>query len=147
MSAKSEKALEYFKTGFNCSQSVLTPFHEKFNLKENQSLKLACAFGAGMGRQQLTCGAVTGALMVLGSWFGKGKEDDNSKKTETYEKSVAFIQEFTRLHGSITCLDLLDRLHMNDPEEARIIEAKELYRVKCTRYVADAVEIVENLIE
>jgi C_GCAxxG_C_C family probable redox protein len=142
----SESALEYFKTGFNCAQSVLTPFREQFGLTEDHCLKMACAFGAGMGRQQHTCGAVTGALMVLGLHFGKGKMDDNTKKIHTYEKTVEFMKAFTEKHGSVNCLELLDSLHMAIPEESKEIDARELYRVRCTRYVSDAVQIAGKLI-
>ena len=107
---------------------------------------MACAFGAGMGRQQHTCGAVTGALMVLGLHFGKGKMDDNAKKIHTYEKAVEFMKAFAEKNGSINCLELLDGLHMSDPEESKEIDARELYRVRCTCYVKDAVQITEQLI-
>ncbi len=107
---------------------------------------MACAFGAGMGRKQNTCGAVTGALMVLGLHFGKGKNDDNAKKIHTYEKSVEFMNLFKERHGSVSCLDLLDGLHMDIPEESKEIDTRGLYRVKCTRYVSDAVQITEELI-
>ena len=52
---KSEKAVTLFSQGFNCSQSVLTAFCSEFNISENECLKIACAFGGGMGRRQLTC--------------------------------------------------------------------------------------------
>jgi C_GCAxxG_C_C family probable redox protein len=146
MMDKTETALQYFKTGFNCAQSVLTPFGDQFGLSEDHCLKMACAFGAGMGRQQYTCGAVTGALMILGLHYGKGKMDDNSKKFQTYEKSVEFMKAFTEKHGSINCLELLDGLHMSIPEESKEIDARELYRVRCMRYVSDAVQITEKLI-
>ncbi len=142
----SNSALQYFKTGFNCAQSVLTPFKNQFGISEEHCLKIACAFGAGMGRQQHTCGAVTGALMVIGLHFGKGKMDDNSKKINTYEKAVEFMKAFTEKHGSVNCLELLEGLHMSVPEESKEIEARELYSVKCTRYVSDAVQITEKLI-
>jgi C_GCAxxG_C_C family probable redox protein len=141
-----EPALHYFKTGFNCAQSVLTPFSEQFGLAEDHCLKVACAFGAGMGRQQQTCGAVTGALMVLGLHFGKGKMDDNARKIHTYEKTQEFMKAFTEKHGSINCLELLEGLHMSNPEESKEIDARELYRLKCTRYVSDAVQIAAKLI-
>ena len=76
----SEKALNLFDNKFNCAQSVLTAFAEELGLTEDESLRVACAFGGGMGRQQLTCGAVTGAAMALGLKFGKGKNDERWKK-------------------------------------------------------------------
>ena len=53
--AKSEKALALFSQGFNSSQSVLTAFSTEFNISENECMKIACAFGGGMGTRQLTC--------------------------------------------------------------------------------------------
>lgn len=49
---KSDKAIEYFRNNFNCSQSVLTVFAAEYGLSENDCLKIACAFGGGMGRMQ-----------------------------------------------------------------------------------------------
>ena len=77
---KSEKAINYFQNSFNCAQAVFTPFGLDMGVPEDHCLKIACAFGAGMGRQQCTCGAVTGAMMVLGLHFGKGMGDDNFEK-------------------------------------------------------------------
>ena len=77
---KSEKAVEYFRNKFNCSQSVFTVFSPDYSFSENDSLKVSCAFGGGMGRQQLTCGAVTGALMAIGLKYGKGINDAEEMK-------------------------------------------------------------------
>ena len=75
-----EDATIYFADTFNCSQAVFTVFGKEQGLTEDQCLKIGCAFGGGMGRQQYTCGAVTGALMSLGLHFGRGLNDNISKK-------------------------------------------------------------------
>jgi C_GCAxxG_C_C family probable redox protein len=142
---KSESAIEYFKNGFNCSQSVFTVFGIEHGLTEDQCLKTACAFGAGMGRRQYTCGAVTGALMAIGLKFGKGKQDDNSKKTATYEKVAEFFKEFRNCHGSIICKELLRGLDMNNPEDAKKIEELRLFQTDCLNYVKSSVEIAESI--
>jgi C_GCAxxG_C_C family probable redox protein len=144
---KSEKALEYFNDSYNCSQSVLTPFSQELGLSENDCLKVACAFGGGMGRQQHTCGAVTGALMVLGMKYGKAFGDDESKKVKTYAKTVEFFKAFESKHGSINCKELLQGLNMNDEADMMKIRELNLFRVKCDKYVADAVEILETMIK
>ena len=66
---RSENATLYFADTFNCSQSILASFGQEFGLTEEQCLKLGTAFGGGMARSQMTCGAVTGALMVLSLKF------------------------------------------------------------------------------
>lgn len=143
---KADKAIEYFRNDFNCSQSVLTVFGPDFDLPENTCLKLGCAFGGGMGRQQLTCGAVSGAMMVLGLKYGKAAGDPEEMKKETYGKTCELFTEFKKMNGSVNCRDLLDGLDMNDPDDLQIIKAKDLFVTKCEKYVRDAVSITEDMV-
>jgi len=142
---KSEKALEYFNNSFNCSQSVFTAFAPDLGLSEDECLKVACAFGGGMARQQLTCGAVTGALMALGLKYGKALNDPESNKMYTYNKTREFFEAFEKEHQSINCKDLLDGLDMNTEDGLNRIKELNLFKVKCDKYVSDAVKIVEDI--
>ena len=142
---RSENAVDYFRNKFNCSQAVFTVFGKDHGLSENDCLKVSCAFGGGMGRQQLTCGAVTGALMALGLKYGKALNDPEEKKQKTYAVTREFFQRFTELNGSVNCKALLDGLDMNDPDDHKKIMERKLFDIKCEKYVADAVEIVETL--
>jgi len=143
---RSEKALEYFDNKFNCAQSVLIAFAGELGLSDDDSLKVACAFGGGIGRQQLTCGAVTGAAMALGLKFGKGINDEDEKKIQTYEKTVALFDEFTKLNGSTNCRRLLNDLDMTDADDHKTIVELGLFQTNCRKYVADAVSIAEKMI-
>jgi len=144
---KKEKALHYFDNNYNCSQSVLIAFTEELGLPEDESLRIASAFGGGIGRQQFTCGAVTGAAMAIGLKFGKGKNDSDEKKAVTYEKTVTLFNEFTRLHGSTNCRMLLNNLDMNDPGDLNTINEQNLFHINCRKYVSDAVRLTETIIE
>jgi C_GCAxxG_C_C family probable redox protein len=44
------------------------------------ALKIASGFGGGMGRLAETCGAVTGAFMVLGLKYGSAASDREAKE-------------------------------------------------------------------
>ncbi|MEI6060257.1 MAG: C-GCAxxG-C-C family protein [Bacteroidota bacterium] len=143
---RSEKALIYFDGNYNCAQSVLAAFSEELGLSEDESLKVACAFGGGIGRQQLTCGAVTGAAMALGLKFGKGIDDSDDKKRLTYEKTISLFNEFTALHGSTNCRKLLNDLDMHDEKEYESIQNQNLFYIHCRKYVADAVKITDQII-
>ena len=143
---KSENATLYFSDTFNCAQSVLASFGQDFGLTEDECLKIGCAFGGGMARQQMTCGAVTGALMALGLHFGRAAEDPYSNTVMTYDKSMEFFGEFKKRHGSLICSELLQGLDMNDPDDQNKIRELELFRTLCLKYVQDAVEITERLI-
>lgn len=75
--SKKEKALNYFSQKFNCSQAVLSTFAEELGISEELALKIGTEFGGGARRGEL-CGAVSGALMVLGLKYGhfhKGNDE------------------------------------------------------------------------
>ncbi|OFX86423.1 MAG: hypothetical protein A2W99_13620 [Bacteroidetes bacterium GWF2_33_16] len=143
---KSEKVLTYFNNSFNCAQSVFTTFGPELGLNEDECLKIACAFGAGMGKQQHVCGAVSGALMVLGAKFGKTLHEDESKKEFTYKKTEEFLHEFESQNGSIHCFELLHCLNMNIEQDEIKIHEQGLYETVCEKAIKGAVEITERLI-
>ena len=62
---KAEELRAIVTPHYNCAQSVLVPFAAECGLTEEQAYKVGAHFGAGMKIGQ-TCGAITGALMVLG---------------------------------------------------------------------------------
>jgi C_GCAxxG_C_C family probable redox protein len=140
---RSDKAIGYFRNKFNCSQSVFTAFGTEHGLSEDACLKISCPFGAGMGRQQFTCGAVTGALMALGLKYGKAMGDPDEKKQLTYEKTREFFKEFTGRHGTTSCRELLKGLDINDPGDHQKIMEQGLFDTACETYVRDSVRIVE----
>ena len=146
MSDKSLLAAETFQSGYNCSQSVLSVFAEDFGLTKDCCLRLASPFGSGIARMQETCGAVTGALMVIGLKYGKGEHGLEADKANAYKVSQLIIAKFKVRHLSINCLELLDNLDINTPEGMAEIQKRELFRCNCSKYVQDAVEIVESLL-
>jgi C_GCAxxG_C_C family probable redox protein len=144
---RTDKAAGYFSNGFNCSQSVFAAFGTEYGLSEDNCLRTGCAFGAGMGRQQLTCGAITGALMVLGLKFGKAVGDPDSRKQKTYLKAHEFFTKFIEIHGSSSCRELLNGLDINDESDHRKITEQGLFESHCERYVSDAVGILEEIMK
>ncbi|MDA3816362.1 MAG: C-GCAxxG-C-C family protein [Prolixibacteraceae bacterium] len=142
-----EEAQKYFDNNFSCSQSVFTAFAPDLGLSVDNSLKVACAFGAGMGRQQQTCGAVTGALMAMGLKYGKGINDNDDKKLHTYAKTELFIEKFIDKHGSINCRELLDGLDMKNSADLERIKKEEMFEKRCAKYVVTAARIVEKVFD
>ncbi len=141
---KSIEAQEAFKAGFSCSQAVLTAYSRGFGLQADVSNRIACAFGGGIARRSLTCGAVTGALMVIGLKYGKIKADDNESKETTYSKVNEFCRRFEETYGSINCGELLN-CDLSTKEGQKRYKDNDLYNLKCMLYVKEACEILDGM--
>jgi C_GCAxxG_C_C family probable redox protein len=143
---KTEDALKTFREGFNCAQSVLTAFSEDFNIPAELSYRISCGFGAGMGRLQETCGAVTGALMVIGLVNGSFKKGQEDKKEKTYSLVRKFARNFIERNKTISCRELLN-CDLSTDEGDKIFRKLNLREKICSKAVRDAVEILEDILK
>jgi hypothetical protein len=66
-----EEAVACFAEGFSCAQAVCAVYGPLYGMEREMALRAAGAFGGGMGRSGQTCGAVTGAMIVIGLKHGK----------------------------------------------------------------------------
>ena len=144
MSKKSEEAVESFGAGYNCSQAVLSVFAEDFGLDGKLALKVSSGFGGGIGRGGDICGAVTGAVMVLGLKIFSPEADIQQSKAKVYEIVKEFKKRFKKRHGSIVCRRLLGCNIATAKGAARVVE-DDLHNKVCAGLVRDAVEIVEEM--
>ena len=144
MSIKSEKAKELFKSGYNCSQSVLGVFCEELGLNFDTAMKISEPFGGGMGRMREVCGTVSGMFMAAGLMFGNA---DPSSKAEIYSRIQELALKFKEQNGSIICRELLKGIESSTSPTPS--ERTETYYKKrpCVDLVGDAVEIFENYIK
>ena len=83
---------------YNCAQAVLVTFADKMGMTEEQAYNLGAHFGSGM-RHGSTCGALTGALMVLGMLGYDDKE------------ASALLKQMREEHGALDCATLLKNAH------------------------------------
>jgi C_GCAxxG_C_C family probable redox protein len=142
---KVERAVSCFNDGFSCSQAVLSTYGEQFGLDRETALKVAGAFGGGMGNMGKTCGAVTGALMVIGLKYGQTRVEDKEPKKKTYRLVKEFAEQFKVRNGSINCTELLG-CDLSTPEGMRCAEERNLFTTLCPKFVQDAAEILEELL-
>ena len=146
MSKKTEKAKELFKSGYNCSQSVLGVFCEELGLDFPTAVKISSSFGGGMGRMREVCGAVSGMFMAAGLAC---YHLDNS--TENKSKQYKIVQDlaarFKNKNGSIICRELLQGIESStSPQPSERTEA--YYKKRpCIDLVSDAVEILEQYLQ
>jgi len=140
-----EEAVSCFADGFSCSQAIISTYGTEFGLDREKALKIATGFGGGMGRLGGTCGAVTGAIMVIGLKYGRTKIEDMESKEKTYELVREYVDDFKRINGSTTCNKLLD-CDINTLEGIRHAKDNNLFKTLCPEYVRSSAEILEKLL-
>lgn len=143
---RSQCSTQCFSNGFNCAQAVFSTYCGDFGLDNETALKISCGFGAGMGFIGETCGAVTGAFMLIGLKHGKSRVDDNEAKEKTYELVQEYTNRFIALNGSVKCKELL-ACDISIPEQMQYAKEQQLFTTICTKMVKDSSEIVEELLE
>ncbi len=100
---KGQLAKQNFNSGLNCAQAVVLAFKDELGLTEEQLKKLSIGFGGGLGRQRLTCGAVSGMCMVLSYLKSNGQD-----KLAIYSIIQDACAQFKNKVGSLICADLLE---------------------------------------
>ena len=94
-----------------------------------------------------TCGAVTGAFMVIGLLNHARQGDSRGEiKERLYGCVQDFVKEFKSRNKSIKCKDLLG-CDLSTPEGRKTFKKKDLINTSCVKYVQDAAEIIEKLID
>lgn len=142
--SRTGKALSFFRKGYNCAQSVAAAFSDILTLDESSLISIATGFGAGFGRKQLTCGAVTGAIMVLSNHYFDHAAPAESKK-RCYRIVREFHSRFTEKNGTDECMRLLG-VDISSSEGYAFAETNALFSTRCEGFVADSVSILEKII-
>ena len=146
MSERVQKANEIFSPdNCNCSQAVARAFGPSVGLDEKAAMGAARGFGGGIGSQALTCGAVTGAVMVLGFRAAELDRKTENPKTKAAELVREFCTRFESRHGTIACLDLIG-IDLSTETGQRINKEKKITRTQCPAFVRSAAEILDEML-
>ena len=145
MKNKAEHAVDIFNNGFNCAQAVLSSHCEEFDLTDTAAKKIACGFGGGIGHIGEVCGAVTGAIMLIGLKYGKCIESDNEAKEKTYKLVKEFTDSFKKEFGSINCSELL-KYDLSKEDELSAARKSGVFKELCPAFVKRSVELVEKIL-
>ena len=139
------KADAYFQEGFNCSQSVFSANAESLGVSKELAFRIASGLGAGMGRMQETCGAVTGACLFLGLRYGYSDAADTQSKERTYGFVQDLHRRFADIHGTTNCRELLG-LDMRSEEKRQKFLNDGLSKKICLKCVATADSILREIV-
>ena len=134
-----EKAMKIFYEKVNCSQAVLGAYAEEYGLTSDQAMKVAACFSGGVRKGEV-CGAVSGAIMVIGLKYGEGAD----YKAIAYPKAAEFMDRFKEKNSSYVCRDLLG-CDISSEEGVLCARKKGLFTDSCPRMVESAVDILEEM--
>ena len=143
--SESQRAAESMGAGYNCAQAVSTTYGTQFGVPEETISRISSAFGGGIGRTDNICGAVSGAVMVLGLKFGAKSAGETEAKTKASIMANGFIQEFKRRYGEVSCTGLVG-YNLSIPEEREKATANSAY-TKCRDIVRNAGDLLEEYLE
>lgn len=138
---KTGKAIDAFRSESNCTQSVLIAFSDDLTYVRDTAMQIASGFGGGMGRLQGTCGAVTGAYMVLGLYQYQIQQDKNTTLPDMIQN---FSKKFILMHGSTECRTLLD-CDINTEKGQGFVRENDLREKVCESCISNAIRILADL--
>ena len=141
---KGEQAVEYYNKNFNCSQGVFTVFAKEQGIDEELALKISTYFGGGARKGEL-CGAVAGALMALGLFYGHSDGKNQEEKSKAYSIAEEFMDRFIAAKGTVVCRELLG-YDLTKPEERAQILEKDLFHCICPEMIRCSATIVDEMI-
>jgi C_GCAxxG_C_C family probable redox protein len=143
-----EKALARHTSGFGCAQCVASVFAEELGVDEITAQKMALGLGGGIGRQGEVCGALSGAILVLGMKYGVSSMDGEANKIAknlVYDLDQKVTQQFRERTGAIRCNEILG-FDMNDAAARAIATEKGIFATRCNKCIQDSVEILEKML-
>lgn len=130
---KKELAISLHDKKYNCAQAVACAFADDLQIDKETLFKLCESFGLGMGCTYGTCGAISGAVMLLGLKNSDGNLDAPATKAATYQLSRELVEKFQEKNHATICREL------------KGIDTKAMLR-SCPGCIEDAVEIVEEIL-
>lgn len=111
-----EIARGYFRQGLNCSECVLRTFLDIYDVDlPDAVLCMATGFGGGIGHTKNTCGAITGAVLALGTLKGRrapfGPKEEMGERVADLQKNIypvfkQMIEEIEAKYGTLLCREM-----------------------------------------
>lgn len=136
-----ELALLRFTSGSSCAESVLGAMAKYYGIEDPLIPRISTPFGAGCGRMQLTCGALTGGLMVIGLMQGRDSSDQD--KEPAYKLARGLAEYFKTKATSTNCSEIIG-IDLNNPGKTAEFRANEGFEKTCNPLV---VSVCKWLIE
>ncbi len=146
--ARIRRAVDYFKSGYNCSQSVVAAFADIYGFTEEQAFHMAASFGGGIGRMRQTCGAACGLFLLAGLDDCAVDGADNESKSRNYRTVQNLAKQFAEANGSLICGELLGLEGKKPLTSQAEVRTDEYYKKRpCAMMVESAARIFAEYLQ
>ena len=146
MKSRVDDAVKLFESGYNCCQAVFTTYADIYGIDKETALKMTSSMGGGIAKMREVCGTVSAMALLAGLKDGNIDADNQEAKTAIYELARSMAERFKTENGSIVCRELLGDL-VKDESTTPSIRTPEYYGKRpCSKFVADAANIVEEIL-
>lgn len=108
-----EKALDWHKRGYNCAQAVVAACSELTGLDAKTALAISAGFGGGL-RSGEVCGAVSGAVMAVGTAYPFTDSGDAEAKQKIADLAKQCVAAAAEKYGNVRCSELKGNIDCND---------------------------------
>ena len=141
--SQADDAVQLFRDGLSCSQAVFTAFAPSLGVDPAEAVRIAAGFGGGMHIGG-TCGAATGAVLVLGLRYAG---DDCSADRHAVMAAVeSFYARFLERVGATDCPAILE-CDVRTSEGSEFMREHGLREARCVPAVRAAARILEEMLE
>ncbi len=138
MADEGERVVKLCGAGFNCAEAVLTVLSNRMKKLGRDYSRLvpsvATGFGAGIGRDGGTCGALSGVVLALGLMAGRERAEDLEKKYKVYNLVERLIENFEGKFGSSCCRDLIG-MDLGSKENRIRFRSQRIHDKVCSQYI------------
>ena len=128
----------------HCSQVVMGAWAEELDLDEETVIRMMAPFGGGAFDGEM-CGAVSGALAVIGARYGHYELGDVEGNMRMIAKVTEFKQKFKERNGTLVCRQLLGDYDLSKEGDLQRAVESGVFFEKCPNFIASALEILDEI--
>lgn len=145
MELTKENIADSFMKGVDCSQIIMGEWADGLGLSKEDALKVSSAFGGGLGVGE-SCGAIIGAMLVLGMKYGNSAANQQLQKDVLNAKRAEFLDKFKKAHTHFACRDLIGYDFSKPEDVPKILDSGILFEA-CPCFIRTACDILREIVE
>jgi len=130
----------------HCSQVVIGQWAEDLDLDEETAVRMMAPFGGGAFDGEM-CGAVSGALAVIGARYGHYELGDSEGNMRMIAKVQEFKDKFKERNGTLVCRELLQEYDLSKEGELERASESGIFFDKCPDFIGASLEILEEIMD